>query len=430
MDLAPPPSVAIEVGYVLGIAAGDVDGDGVGDLVWSEVVQGSNEQRVRYALGPALTPVDLDTGTVYGVAAADVDGDGFDDVLWVSASTCSVHRGGPSGPGEVAWTFPASSVAAIGDVNGDGAADVGVGGTVWFGGPGGPVQGPEISDAGELYAGGDLDGDGVDDLVVSNPLGPYAFGSVEAHLGGPDGPDPTAAWRWSREGGGRDVAAVDVDGDGDVELVMLESTSEHVFASGAVVVLDGVDSVPFVAAEGPRYEAEYAPEPDLAVFGPDADGAFGLAFGWQGVVRELAIAGDVVALTGDTWTGGSDATALEVLGADVDGNGAADLIVAWYAYTGSGAIGVWTVGDPPPPPPDTTTTPPTTPPETDTDTPPVDAPDETPDTPPAADTADGSGCGCAHAPGGFGLALAALAAAGSRRARRRFVSGTRPVPPR
>ncbi|KAB0264217.1 integrin alpha [Microvirga brassicacearum] len=169
--------------------------------------------------------------------AGDVDGDGFDDVivgayLWDGNESAEgaafVYRGGSSGVesaplwrGEsnlVGWHF-GRAVRGAGDVNGDGFADIIVGGPtfadspddgdfrpkayVYLGSPTGPsatpdweVQSPQLGDRFGRAVGtaGDVNGDGFDDVVVSayfhdSPLDPAHIdaGGLAVYLGSATG---------------------------------------------------------------------------------------------------------------------------------------------------------------------------------------------------------------------------------------------------
>lgn len=115
--------------------AGDVNGDGYGDLVGSDfggfgsvqVFQGSPTISTTAALTLARLPARV-------AGAGDVDGDGYGDVAVTGNGTLYLFLGSASGvSASPASTVPTSgtqgrSVAGAGDLNGDGFADVIVGG--------------------------------------------------------------------------------------------------------------------------------------------------------------------------------------------------------------------------------------------------------------------------------------------------------------
>jgi hypothetical protein len=199
-------------------AAGDLNGDGYGDIViGAPGAGGADRGRALVFLGTSSGPRRDAAWTFTGerehahlghsvAAAGDIDADGFPDVV-VGAPFCSrsgrragvalVFRGGPSGLAEKpAWycnggqnaTMFGVSVAGAGDVNGDGYNDMVVGCSaladgapgdghafVFLGGKDGPGElplGRNPGDTGAAHFGwavagaGDVNGDGYDDVVV------------------------------------------------------------------------------------------------------------------------------------------------------------------------------------------------------------------------------------------------------------------------
>jgi len=200
-------------------ALGDVDGDGLIDLLVGEPGASSGRGQATVWLGDASGFVP-DAGRMEGAAAgdaagsalsaADLDGDGqIDAIVGIPKETTGGFRGmvaihaGPLNAisattddatarihGRSPGGQTGAGVAADGDVNGDGMADLVVGSpmeeagevAVWFG----PVSGDQqLEDADLRYIGdgvayevgrtvawaGDTDGDGSDDLVVGAPQG-------------------------------------------------------------------------------------------------------------------------------------------------------------------------------------------------------------------------------------------------------------------
>src|SRR6187402_3362198 len=186
---------------------GDVDGDGSDDLAvaapnmplfgigppaYVRVVSGVDGSTLWEV--PAATP-----GEMYGKSLAriaDLDGDGSDDLIVGSTFASKVQvRSGASGalvldlsPPQGASHDFGTCVAALGDLDGDGLADLGVGDPGFQSGRGRislhsgldgsvlfsiapPTQGPPPSlSFGKTFDGlGDVSGDGIPDLVAGDP---------------------------------------------------------------------------------------------------------------------------------------------------------------------------------------------------------------------------------------------------------------------
>ncbi|MCB1741041.1 MAG: FG-GAP repeat protein [Gammaproteobacteria bacterium] len=261
-------------------AAGDVNGDGFADVLigaptWDNghAKEGGVWLYAGSAAGLASVPSwhaegDM-TDAEFGGAlagAGDVDGDGYDDILigavgygdgQLREGGAFLYPGGPTGPGAQAWRAESNqaragfggAVAAAGDVNGDGFADVIIGASgydldqpdegrayLYLGSPGGLAAEPAWTEAsgqaraffGRAVAGaGDVDGDGYSDVLV----GAHAFddgeldeGKVWLYRGSHQGLVPG---NWSAEGNHRAAAfgvalaaAGDVNGDGYGDVVI------------------------------------------------------------------------------------------------------------------------------------------------------------------------------------------------------------------
>ena len=193
-------------------SAGDVNGDGFGDIVVGAILAVGNPEQpyvlarayiyLGGASGLSTTPLRLPppaTATEdFGGSAAgigDVDGDGYADVVvGGDGAGAHVYFGSATGPSPRATSLPMppdevfdgyGATLAGGDVNGDGYADIVVGAerslenkgraNLYLGGPSGPSLSPQILEAPDgaysyfghsVGSAGDTNGDGYDDIII------------------------------------------------------------------------------------------------------------------------------------------------------------------------------------------------------------------------------------------------------------------------
>ncbi|MGE5176820.1 MAG: FG-GAP-like repeat-containing protein [Hyphomicrobiales bacterium] len=226
--------------------AGDVNGDGFADVIVGEPGFSSGGRSYR---GRAL----LFLGTRHGLqsspwwelagsserqylgewvaAAGDVNGDGLADVL-VGGETGPTYlelgrRGTPER--ETVWQGPyAYRFGGVGDVNGDGYDDVGLSGgsetLLFLGSPAGLASDPAWSGPTAIeVSGGDVNGDGYSDVL----LAPYPLmeGPVRLYYGSPAGPSSAPDWVGTDPGysgwyGSPASARGDLNGDGFADIAV------------------------------------------------------------------------------------------------------------------------------------------------------------------------------------------------------------------
>ena len=389
--------------------AGDVNGDGYSDVIigaWLYTNHQIEEGRAYvYHGGPAgiailadWTAEGLQDDATFGIsvaAAGDVNGDGYGDVIvgahaydngHTDEGRAYVYHGVSTGLStSAAWVvesnqstaYLGSSVGTAGDVNGDGYSDVIVGAShydsgqddegrafVYHGSPSGLNVSPDwTAESNQDYAwfgrsvatAGDVNGDGFSDVIVGSPWftnGQSNEGRSYVYHGSPTGLN--TSYNWIAESNqsfaefGRSVAtAGDVNGDGYSDVMVgAHRYSNDQTNEGRAYVYHGSSSGLSVGsdwtAEGNQDEAYYgyslgtAGDVNGDGYSDVIVGAWSYSNGHTDEGRAYVYHGSSIGLAA-AWTAESDQAEAYygysvATAGDVNGDGYSDVIVGAYEY--------------------------------------------------------------------------------------------------
>ncbi|MEO1008015.1 MAG: FG-GAP-like repeat-containing protein [Planctomycetota bacterium] len=307
------------------IAIGDLDGDGVNDVVASNRASDNVSVLINNGDGTFAPPVSIGVGDEpIVVAIGDLDGDGANDVVTANRTSENLsvllNNGDGTFAPDVLYAMPGSTEAvAIGDLDGDGDNDLAASNVVLLNNGDGTFAPPVVFGTGfgvARIAIGDLDGDGDLDLAAVNNAVTVLLNNGD----GTFGPDVSYAAGSNPES----VVIGDLDGDGDNDLV-----TGNLFSGDVSVLLNNGDGT-FAAQV--RYEVGIFPR-DVAIGDLDSDGDIDLAAANFSGMSDPEGDGISVLLNNGDGTFGSEVVypadrdpAAVVIG-DLDGDGDNDLVV-------------------------------------------------------------------------------------------------------
>ena len=287
-------------------AAGDVDGDGLEELVvmWPDrlhIIDGvtGTAQVVRQAYGytNGLNPLfESDSFVGYAFpAVVDLFGDGLPELLW---GHCGYLNAVLAGDGQRIWQTPyrnnteVQSLMGVGDSNGDGSVELlasTADGVRLFQAADGAVL-LEFDDGVRAHTdvvSGDVDGDGRDEFLFGSGTKLICVEQEEGTL--------RRAWTLEVEGRSSDIALADVDGDSFLDAVVT-TTDGYVKAymgEAAATAVQAVESTPQKTHLQPPYPNPFnsrvhidfsvgpAGKVRLEVFGPTGQRVKTLVAAWH-----------------------------------------------------------------------------------------------------------------------------------------------------
>ncbi len=355
-----------QIGYG-GIAAGDLDGDGLADIAYGmhHNYGGSDfgDQLIEAARGDGSglvwTPWDDGLASdgesygMFGVVLFDADGDGDLDLACNSFGCCNgmhVYRNNHDGTWTPTWNSGGASSNStedicVGDVNADGFLDIAAGlstGTVWVSDGAGHFTRadgnlPTFGTGARGPSLGDVTGDGRADLSWAT-----SSGGVQVWAAG-----DTAHWTnisagLPANGPFEATRLADMDGDGDLDLVAFGNGTFAVFlgngaggwANGARLTLP---SPGVYAALSAPADLDHNGRPDVAIASTSGGNTNHLHLAREATVPAALAVTPVAPRAAETWRIGV-VRDLEWLAAVPAGSGPTSVDLEWSV---SGSAGPW-----------------------------------------------------------------------------------------
>ncbi len=285
-----------------GIAVADFNGDGIPDLAvtecysnWVSILLGNGDGTFTAAASPA-------TGSrPYAVAVGNFNGDGKADLAVVNQDGYSVSILLGNGDGTFAAAaslatrdrFPGDNpfAIAVGDLNGDGNADLVVGqqsGLSIFLGNGDGTFTAAASPVETLQplsvAVGDFNGDGVPDLAAANVNG----NTVSIFLGNGDGTFTTTTANPATGNFPNSMAVADFNGDGMPDMVVTNEGSNTVTVLLAQMEQTAAATVTGISPVGVGTRRVDASYPGDSSYSSSISGATGLTASYTYLVGDVA----------------------------------------------------------------------------------------------------------------------------------------------
>ncbi len=301
----------------LGIAVGDVNGDGYEDIVVSNLNATPTVVSVYlgdgtgyFTAGPS-SPLDCTLCEPAGGILVDFNGDGHPDLVMVGDEVVFTMLGNGDGSFQPAVLYSlvgsgySAEDVAVGDLNGDGIPDIAVAiDTGWcaFLNSGNATFTstcyPEALQRPDYYAGigiGDLNGDGVPDVVYAGPLG------VQAYLGDGMGNFTLKQTVYVGKDPGSFTLG-DLNNDGKLDVVVRGSYLYRLFGKGDGTFTQPAKISEIYSSPGQTQIADFDGDglADLAISGEDN---FYIYYGTGGGRLAAPIPYDVGGVSGGLLTG-------------------------------------------------------------------------------------------------------------------------------